>query len=401
MKPDATRRSPKSDGYVKLTNSSAGSTHVIADVAGYFVGGVPTAPGTFVPVTPTRLLDTRSGGVPVGAQGIARLQVIANSAVTTVNVGAVVLNVTEVAPTAPGTITVYPGDEAMPIASNLNFLAGDVRANLVTVKVTNGQIAFKNASAGSVHLIVDVAGYYLRGTATTAGAFVAVSPTRVLDTRAAMGVPTASPVPASGTIPLNPLGSRPPDAAGVAAVILNVTETAPTKPGNITVYPASVSLPTASNLNFGPGDTYPNLVAVSVGATGQLNLRNSSAGSTHVIADLAGYYLKNTWTGLQSGQMLDSGGVIASPSGEWRLVMQPDGNLVLYGPQNVVKWSSGTYNDPGSFVVMQGDGNLVVYRGLPYAVWNSGTAQHPGAILRLQDDGNLVIYDQGQAIWVR
>jgi hypothetical protein len=78
-------------------------------------------------------------------------------------------------------------------------------------------------------------------------------------------------------------------AGGVTAVVLNVTVTAPTAEGWLTAWPAGVTKPTASNLNFVPGQTVPNLVVVKVGAGGKVSFFKSS-GTTHMIADVVGWY---------------------------------------------------------------------------------------------------------------
>ena len=106
---------------------------------------------------------------------------------------------------------------------------------------------------------------------------------------------------------------------------------------------------------------------------------------------------------LNLGQGLPAGGYIASPDGTLRLVMQADGNLVLYrtgASPWAALWSSGTAGQPGARVVMQGDGNLVVYRG-SVAKWSSNTAGFGGSSIWLQNDSNLVIYVNGRAIWAR
>ena len=64
-------------------------------------------------------------------------------------------------------------------------------------------------------------------------------------------------------------GGVPMDAA---AVVLNVTVTAPEGSGFITVFPCGEALPTASNLNFVAGDTVPNAVIVKLGAGGKVCL---------------------------------------------------------------------------------------------------------------------------------
>jgi hypothetical protein len=76
---------------------------------------------------------------------------------------------------------------------------------------------------------------------------------------------------------------------GVSAVVLNVTVTEPTSPGDITVYPDGVNQPLASNLNFTTGETIPNLVIVPVGADGNVDFYNGSGGTGELVADVSGY----------------------------------------------------------------------------------------------------------------
>jgi len=95
---------------------------------------------------------------------------------------------------------------------------------------------------------------------------------------------------------------------------------------------------------------------------------------------------------------------VSSPNGAYVLVMQKDGNLVLYdskcgmSPKCAV-WNSVTYREEGQyFMAIQPDGNLVIYKGRPPAgpersIWNSQTY---GALdhffLSVQNDANVVIY---------
>lgn len=86
-----------------------------------------------------------------------------------------------------------------------------------------------------------------------------------------------------------------------------------------------------------------------------------------------------------------------SPNGQFRLLYQSDGNLVLYGPYGPV-WDTGTFGLPNR-LAMQGDGNLVIYDGYWNAVWASGTVS-PGAWMALSDDGFIVVYSSsGSALW--
>jgi hypothetical protein len=79
-------------------------------------------------------------------------------------------------------------------------------------------------------------------------------------------------------------------------VVLNVTATNPTASSYVTVYPDGTTRPVASNLNFTPGETIPNLVVVPVGADGEIDFYNNS-GSVDLVADVAGYFLSEPDTG--------------------------------------------------------------------------------------------------------
>lgn len=260
---------------------------------------VPANAGTFVSLEPARLLDTRVGNgasQAVPANGTVVLQVTGRGGVPQTGVSAVIVNVTVTSPGAGGFITVYPAGGAQPTASNLNFNPGQTIPNLVTVKVSSeGTVAFTNNSPRSVHLIADVAGYYLAGTPTEAGAFVSLDPARILDTRIGNGAPRTA-VAANSFVRLQVTGRGGIPASGVSAVVVNVTVTGPAASGFVTVHPAGTTPPNASNLNFNAGQSIPNLVTVKVGDGGRIDLRNNSTGAVNLIADVAGYYLAGTPT---------------------------------------------------------------------------------------------------------
>jgi len=114
------------------------------------------------------------------------------------------------------------------------------------------------------------------------GQFIALAPSRILDTR------TASPVGPAGTLNAQVTGQGGVPASGVAAVVLNVTVTDTTASSYLTVWPAGLPRPLASNLNWTAGTTVPNLVEVAVGVGGQVSIFNA-LGNTDVIFDVAGY----------------------------------------------------------------------------------------------------------------
>lgn len=102
---------------------------------------------------------------------------------------------------------------------------------------------------------------------------------------------------------------------------------------------------------------------------------------------------------LNSNQALSAGQFITSSNGNYRLVIQDDGNAVVYSINRAI-WSSDTAGKPANNLVMQGDGNLVLYDAQSKPYWYSSTAGKGTSHLVMQDDGNLVVYNgNGQATW--
>ena len=288
------------NGKVSVFNLT-GDTHVVLDVVGWYSTTVATTGGRTVAVSPSRILDTRPDGddvsSPVGPNSSITRQVLGAGGVPATGVTAVIVNVTAVRPTARTFVTAYPSDASLPSASTLNLdpsyringRVPDAVANLAVVKVgSDGKIALYNKS-GTVDLVLDVVGFVSGTSQATAGRFVALAPTRVLDTRIGSdGDPFAAPIvgDTSINVPLAGRGGVP--TTGVTAVILNVTAISPTASTFLTVFPSGETRPTASNINAVPGQIVPNLVLVKLGSNGQASIYNRS-GSTHVAADVVGY----------------------------------------------------------------------------------------------------------------
>src|SRR4051812_13006304 len=78
---------------------------------------------------------------------------------------------------------------------------------------------------------------------------------------------------------------------------------------------------------------------------------------------------------LASGDVLIGGEYLTASNGQYKFVMQDDGNLVLYtGNLSRALWTSRTAGHPGSRAVMQVDGNFVVYDSSDRPLWYTGTA---------------------------
>ncbi|PBC78546.1 parallel beta helix pectate lyase-like protein [Streptomyces sp. TLI_235] len=264
-----------SDGKVQLFNF-AGRSDVIVDFVGYYQ---PNAGQGFTSTGPARLSDA-----PMAAGATSTLKV-AGTAGVPADATAVVVNLTADGPTANGYLTAYPHGTDRPTVSNLNFRPGQTIANQAIVPVgADGTIDLYNFT-GTTRVIVDVFGYYSPG---SKGLFTPTVPVRLADTRSDN---TKQPLGTGAQLNLPVAGTHGVPANATAAV-LNVTATQPSNPGYLTVWPDLTARPGTSNLNLAPGTTTPNHVTTPLGTNGRANIYNF-AGTTHVIADLAGWFTEN------------------------------------------------------------------------------------------------------------
>jgi PKD domain/Right handed beta helix region len=240
----------------------------------------------YYPLTPARVLDTRHGigtaTARVPADGTISVKLAGIDGVPATGVAAVVLNVTVAGPSANGVITVYPDGTAVPIASNLNFLHGENRPNLVTVQVgADGKVALHNSSTGTADLVADVEGYYAPGAGAS---YAGVENYRSDEVTLTVGKTTEASVDAqSGYSWLY---------TGAAAVAINVTVTAGTSSGYVTAFPSGGTVPATSNVNYSAKESIANMAIVPLGSDGGIDLvAGGAAGATvKAIIDVEGFY---------------------------------------------------------------------------------------------------------------
>lgn len=111
---------------------------------------------------------------------------------------------------------------------------------------------------------------------------------------------------------------------------------------------------------------------------------------------------------LRAGESLGIDQKLTSSNGKYTLIMQADGNLVLYAESNTPVWATSTQDSGAVRASLQDDGNLVLYtkeeerrfrRDVAVAVWASQTSGEKVRLV-LQDDRNLIIYTaDGHELW--
>jgi hypothetical protein len=265
-----------------------GGAHLIADVSGYWVPSSGSADGRLIPTKPTRIVDTRNGtGVPLGAVPKDGIITTSLSGVVPGGYSAAVLNVTATESANAGYVTVWPGGQSRPTASNLNLERADQTIpNLVIVRLGDGA-AINFYSQNGTQLVADLVAVFTdtSGALNAQGLFVPQSPNRIADSRKTQGF---GPLGAGGSATLTVPG----DPADFGAILANVTATEALNKGYVTVWPGDLGQPDSSNLNLDRvGQTIPNLVISGVSATGTVNLFSQSG--TQLIVDLAGVFTKS------------------------------------------------------------------------------------------------------------
>ncbi len=249
--------------------------------------GTPSS--KFVPLEPTRILDTRLGlgAAPVKPVADSTLSLAVTGDVVPVDAVAVALNLTVTEPVGPGYATAFPAGTPQPATSDVNVSeAGEVAANATAVALgTAGRINVYVSTAA--HLVADVTGFWVPTRAVSEGRFTPVPPSRLLDTR------ETGRLGADGQVDVPVLGQQGVPPTGVEAVALTVTYTGPEAPGYLTVWPTGTPRPTVSTSNpNGPGDIRSNLVMLPLGANGAVSVYAYAA--TDVVIDVVGYFTDDT-----------------------------------------------------------------------------------------------------------
>ena len=268
-------------GRIRVDNISSGDVHLVIDVLGWVDQGQPGQDGSrLLTIDPTRFLDTRFGPSdpldPFGPFETRALQVAGHSGIPG-SAEAVVGTLTSVNADGKSFQTVWPDGGPMPLASVLNSLDSQIRPNLVSVAVGDGDAwAMYNYEHGT-DLIFDAVGYFT--TAQGGGGDITAVPSSVLfgPTTMTAGNDRSITVANRGGVP----------AAGtVKAVWVLINSTGGTQRSYLTAYPSGSTFPIASNLNWVAGQSVANLALVPVGADGAIRIYNAHGSATVTVSVL-------------------------------------------------------------------------------------------------------------------
>ncbi|MCU1393214.1 MAG: hypothetical protein JWM34_1642 [Ilumatobacteraceae bacterium] len=260
---------------------------LVVDINGY-VDAAST--GRLVPTAPRRVIDTRTpadSSQRLVAGEPTEIDMSNDSTGVPADATAVAINVTAVGAAAATFVTVYPCEQNVPVVSTLNVTDAAPESNSAIVSLSGtGTICFY--SLRDVDLVVDLSGYMVDGPGLR---FTPLSATRLVDTRdpqPALNLGSGgAQMPDGSTSTLQLAGTRGIPASAVV-VSLNVTTTATTGAGYVTVWPCATKRPVVSSLNAMQGSSTSAAVTGALSAKGTLCLFAQPA--THVIVDINGFW---------------------------------------------------------------------------------------------------------------
>lgn len=264
--------------------------------------------GEFHPLDPDRVFDSREPApldvAPFGAKPTNRITspqdfhvpLLGRGGIPDDNVLAVAANVTIIRPTQKGHLRAYPKDGEPTKTSIANFQAGQVVANSVILRPgADGAVTFRpvTGSAGTVHVAVDVFGWWSTASHDERGArVVTIDPDRFYDSRDDGNLVGAD----VATVQIKGVGDVP-DGDDIVGVILNLTgdnDFAGSVKTRFSVVPEAFDVsdesawPGTSNLNLEAGQRRANTVIMPIGSDGKIRVF-SPRGNVRAIVDVAGY----------------------------------------------------------------------------------------------------------------
>ena len=242
---------------------------------------------SFHPQAPTRIYDSRIDG---GKWQAGETRSIA----VPPGVAAIAVNVTVTEPSAPGFVTVFPCQAALPVVSNLNYVRGQTVANLVQTGVSDGAVCVH--SFKPTHIVIDLQGTY---DAASGGLhYQPVAPIRLVDTRSGVGSVfgrVALDAGAFGILPSNAPVATSAIPPGVRALMVSMIVVTTRSAGWATIGPClepAYDTPYGSStLNFVAADIVANQAITPTRAASGADICTFATSPAYHVVDLTGWFV--------------------------------------------------------------------------------------------------------------
>ena len=274
------------NGKVSIANAY-GMTEVIVDVLGYYARSAANG-RLYHPATSFRLFDSRKTSRGKLANGESRTLTMPKiGSVKATTMRAALVNVTAVGAKTSGHLTVFRAGDARPSVFTLKYTKSGPVSNRTVIALRAGKFTVTNLGSAT-NVVVDVEGWFASSKVSGGALYSPLRPFRVLDTRTGRGAPAGF-VQSNAAVSLGVAGAGRVLPAGATVAVMTLTATRASSPTSLTAWPTGAKMPAVPDVGAGPGRTTASLTAVKIGSGGAVNILNRR-GSTHVVADIVGYY---------------------------------------------------------------------------------------------------------------
>lgn len=264
-------------GAIHLADGASGGTvRASVDVLGWYRAGTPSATnaGIFHPVHPARVV------APTVLESQQRMTpLLGGTANVPAGAGAVAVTITATKPAAAGEILADGGSVRHPTSAVVHFAAKQAVSGFAVLPLAGNRISLVNSSSRSVHVAVDVVGYYTAGVPDSAAAYGTLAPTPVAGKPLRRGATAEFQVGGRAGVPKR----------GTGAVLATVHAVNPAAAGSLAAWRPGRGAPAAESLvSFAAHRTAATTAFLPVSG-GKIALRNNSGGAVTVQLDVRGY----------------------------------------------------------------------------------------------------------------
>jgi hypothetical protein len=281
-----------STGGISIFASDA--TDVVIDISGYFTDDTSIAGYAFYPMTPCRVIETRSayrspagpfGPPSLSAGEVRKFRFPSTPYCSVPEAAAYSITITVVPPAPLAYLTAWPDGSSQPNVSSINSFAGRILANNIIVPAAaDGSVDVFAYNA--TDFIVDINGYFAADDGVHGQLYFPVIQCRASDSTVAGGIyadetARAIDIPSSSGCPGIPNTAK--------GYLINVTALPNGNPMPfLTAYPTGQPRPNASILNAFQGQIVTNAAIVPAGTAGKIDVY--AYRRTNVVVEVYGFF---------------------------------------------------------------------------------------------------------------